>query len=42
VEEAEMVHGETESEEREKKHERLQEEFQFFLQRTDPRLAFSK
>jgi hypothetical protein len=42
VEEPEMVHGETESEEREKEHERLEEEFQFFLQRTDPRLAYSR
>jgi hypothetical protein len=37
-----MVHGETDGEKREKKHERLEEEFQFFLQRSDPRLAISK
>ena len=42
VEEAEMVHGETEGEEREKKDERLDEESQFFLQRTDPRLALPR
>ncbi|HEX7524371.1 MAG TPA: hypothetical protein VF357_09215, partial [Candidatus Deferrimicrobium sp.] len=39
MEEAEMVQGETESEEREEKDERLDEEFQLFLQRTVPRLA---
>ena len=39
VEQAEMVQGETESEEREEKDERLDEEFQLFLQRTGPRLA---
>jgi hypothetical protein len=42
VEEAEMIQGETESEEREEKHERLDEEFQLFLQRTDPRLALPR
>jgi hypothetical protein len=39
MEEAEMVQGETESEEREEKDEWLDEEFQLFLQRTVPRLA---
>jgi polysaccharide pyruvyl transferase WcaK-like protein len=39
VEQAEVVQGETESEEREEKDERLNEVFQFFLQRTGPRLA---
>jgi len=39
MEEAEMVQGETESEEREEKDERLDEEFQLSLQRTVPRLA---
>jgi len=39
VEEAEMVQGETESEEGEEKNERLDEEFQLLLQRTGPRLA---
>ena len=34
-----MVEGETENEEREEKYERLDEEFQLFLQRTGPRLA---
>jgi len=42
VEEAELVHGETESEEREEKDERLDEEFQLILQRTGPRVALSK
>jgi hypothetical protein len=42
VKEAEMVQGETESDEREEKNERLDEEFQFFLQRTGPRLAFPR
>jgi hypothetical protein len=42
VEEAEMIQGETESEEREEKHERLDEEFQLFLQRTDPRFGVAK
>jgi hypothetical protein len=37
-----MVHGETESEEREEKYERLDEEFQLFLQRTGPRLAMRR
>jgi len=39
MEEAEMVQGETENEEREEKDERFDEEFQLFLQRTGPRLA---
>ena len=42
VEKAEMVQGETESEEREEKYERLDEEFQLFLQRTGPRLALRR
>jgi hypothetical protein len=42
MEEAEMVQGETESEECEEKHERLDEEFQLFLQRTGPRLALER
>jgi hypothetical protein len=42
VEEAETVQGETESEEREEKDERLDEEFQLFLQRTGPRVALSR
>jgi hypothetical protein len=42
VEEAEMVQGETESEEREEKDERLDEDFQFFLQRTSPRLTLPR
>jgi hypothetical protein len=42
VEEAEMVQGETENEEREEKDERLDEEFQLFLQRTVPRLALRR
>jgi hypothetical protein len=42
VEKAEMVQGEAESEEREEKHERLDEEFQFFLQRTGPRMAMRR
>jgi len=42
VEQAEVVQGETESEEREEKDERLNEVFQFFLQRTGPRLALRK
>jgi hypothetical protein len=37
-----MVQGETESEEREEKNERFDEEFQFFLQRTGPRLAIRR
>jgi hypothetical protein len=39
MEKAEMVQGETESEECEEKDERFDEEFQIFLQRTGPRLA---
>ena len=42
VEKAEVVQGETENEEREEKDERLDEEFQFFLQRTGPRLAMRR
>jgi len=42
VEEAEVVQGETESEEREKKDEGFDEDFQFFLQRTGPRLALPR
>jgi hypothetical protein len=42
VEKAEVVQGETESEEREEKHERSDEEFQFILQRTGPRLALQR
>jgi hypothetical protein len=42
VEETEMVQGETENEEREEKDERLDEVFQLFLQRTDPRLALRR
>jgi len=42
VEEAEMIQEESESEEREEKDERLDEEFQLFLQRTGPRVAFSR
>ncbi|MDO8737406.1 MAG: hypothetical protein Q7J17_00340 [Candidatus Deferrimicrobium sp.] len=42
MEKAEVVQGETESEEREEKDERLDEEFQLFLQRTGPRLAFPR
>jgi hypothetical protein len=39
MEEAEMVQRETDSEECQEKDERLDEEFQFFPQRTGPRLA---
>lgn len=42
VEQAEMIQGETESEEGEQKYERLDEEFQLFLQRTGPRLAIRR
>jgi hypothetical protein len=42
MEETEMVQGETENEEREEEDERLDEEFQLFLQRTDPRLALRR
>ena len=42
VEEAEVVQGETEGEEREEKYERLDEVFQLFLQRTGPRLALRR
>jgi hypothetical protein len=37
-----VVQGETESEEGEEKEKRLDEEFQFFLQRTGPRLALKR
>ncbi len=41
VEQAEVVQGETDSKEREEKDERLDEEFQLFLQVTGPRLAMN-
>jgi len=39
MEETEMVEGEKEDKERAEKDERLDEDFQLFLQRTGPRLA---
>jgi len=42
VEEAEKVQEEAEGEEREEKCERLDEEFQLFLQRTGPRLTLRR
>jgi hypothetical protein len=42
MEEPEMVQGESENQEREEKDERLDEEFQLILQRTGPRVAFSR
>lgn len=39
MEEAEMVHDESENEERNEKDERLDEEFQLILQRSGPRVA---
>jgi len=37
-----MIQEESKSEEREEKDERLDEEFQLFLQRTGPRVALSR
>jgi hypothetical protein len=42
MEETEMVQQETQGEEREEEDERLDEEFQFTLQRTGPRVALSR
>jgi hypothetical protein len=42
VEDAEVIQGGREGEEDGEKHERFNEDFEFFLQRTGPRLALPR